>query len=233
LNPNTYRLSPAKNLAITGSMFTQTSSIMVRLENDSDFASSFIEESVRFCRPPSDHLPDFVLKVSDTDDSTGGVCYPWGVRWNRANRNTPLITIRIAKPWQGQFPRWLDSKLQEVVVVRGGRTSLEYRIKDSRGYLSYWLLSREECLIHILAHELRHLWQRDHKRGWVWGSKGRKSSERDADAFAIRKLREWRRKNLAKEIERAYHAASLLFSKILTTMIAMLGTIQRRIETKQ
>ena len=53
--------------------------------------------------------------------------------------------------------------------------------------------NRKELFIHILAHELRHIWQAKHKRGWrVWGSRGQ-FSERDADAYAIHKVREYRR----------------------------------------
>ncbi len=45
----------------------------------------------------------------------------------------------------------------------------------------------------VTAHELRHLWQAQHPKGWrVWGSRGQ-YSERDADAYAIRMLRAWRR----------------------------------------
>src|SRR5215207_5039678 len=62
------------------------------------------------------------------------------------------------------------------------------------GYVSCLILSREEALVHVLAHEFRHYWQYHHpgKRGKVWGARGL-TSERDADAYAIRKLREWRR----------------------------------------
>jgi hypothetical protein len=55
-------------------------------------------------------------------------------------------------------------------------------------------LSREEALVHNLAHEFRHFWQKNHigKRGKVWGARKGASSERDADAYAIRKQRECR-----------------------------------------
>ncbi len=70
-----------------------------------------------------------------------------------------------------------------------------YRWKErSGGYVSSLILSRREALVHILAHEFRHFWQRHHKgkRGRVWNSRGI-YSERDADAYAIRKQREWRK----------------------------------------
>lgn len=46
-----------------------------------------------------------------------------------------------------------------------------------------------------MAHEARHFWQHKVRKGWrVWGARGR-YSEVDAEAYTIRKLREWRRRN--------------------------------------
>jgi hypothetical protein len=72
--------------------------------------------------------------------------------------------------------------------------------KSTGGYIDNLILSREEALVHILAHEFRHLWQKNHpgKRGKVWGARGQ-YSDRDADAYAIRKTRQWRRMH-AKQI---------------------------------
>lgn len=54
--------------------------------------------------------------------------------------------------------------------------------------------SRMEWLVYLAAHELRHLWQARVPRGRrVWGARGQ-FSERDADAYAIRMLRAWRRR---------------------------------------
>lgn len=56
------------------------------------------------------------------------------------------------------------------------------------------MAGRLEFLVYILAHELRHLWQAQVPRGRrVWGSRGQ-FSERDADAYALRMLRAWRRR---------------------------------------
>jgi hypothetical protein len=73
-------------------------------------------------------------------------------------------------------------------------------INSPRGYLNYLVLSVEEELIHSLAHEFRHMHQWYYasvKRSW--GSRGR-FSERDADAYAIRKVREWRRSHNPKDM---------------------------------
>ena len=67
------------------------------------------------------------------------------------------------------------------------------RNKGAGGYIPSLMLSSEEALVHVLAHELRHFWQCNHlgKRGKVFGARGR-FSERDADAYPIKKTREWR-----------------------------------------
>lgn len=60
------------------------------------------------------------------------------------------------------------------------------------GYLTFEVWGMEETLIAIIAHECRHLWQYGHTRGRTWNARGR-YSERDADAYALRTLRRWRR----------------------------------------
>ena len=59
---------------------------------------------------------------------------------------------------------------------------------------TYYFLDRIEALVYIMAHEIRHIWQSRHKnkRGYVYGSKG-KFSEIDTEAYAINRLRQWRK----------------------------------------
>jgi hypothetical protein len=82
-----------------------------------------------------------------------------------------------------------------LVIVSIGRTVIPHRMRGLKpGYLSTDIYSRLEAFVFITAHELRHLWQAKHPRGWrVWGARGQ-YSERDADAYAIKMLRAWRRR---------------------------------------
>lgn len=85
------------------------------------------------------------------------------------------------------------------ILVKISKGAIKYPVKTyykpGKGYIQYTLYSDTESLVHVIAHELRHLWQKSHKYGRVWGSKG-VSSERDADAYSIRKVREYRRTGL-------------------------------------
>jgi hypothetical protein len=70
-------------------------------------------------------------------------------------------------------------------------------VPANKDYLETIYGSRMEALLFVVAHELRHLWQ--YKFKWkkrVWGSKKGVFSERDADAWAWKMLRRYRRGEL-------------------------------------
>lgn len=86
------------------------------------------------------------------------------------------------------------------VPIRAGRVYRRpYRFAGSpgsKGYQGHEVYSGEEAFVYILAHELRHLWQRRFPRARrVWGSRGR-YSERDADCYALAAVRRWRRREV-------------------------------------
>jgi hypothetical protein len=99
------------------------------------------------------------------------VFYPQGSGYH--STADPFVVVSVT-PWESRFPY------------------IEYL--KTGGYLRKLLLSRRECVVALLAHELRHAWQKKHKgkRGKVHGARGL-YSDRDADAYAIRKVREYRR----------------------------------------
>jgi hypothetical protein len=69
------------------------------------------------------------------------------------------------------------------------------KLKDTGGYIDNLILSREEALVHVLAHEFRHYWQTNHlgRRGKFRGERRSGCSDTGADIYAIRKVRAWRR----------------------------------------
>ena len=86
-----------------------------------------------------------------------------------------------------------------VMFKVGSSLKFPYSMTSRGAYLGVTVYSLEETLVFIMAHELRHLWQLKHPRGYrVWGARGQ-YSERDADAYALHKLREWRRRVVIAE----------------------------------
>jgi hypothetical protein len=145
----------------------------MKLENHTDIEPATVREIVRAVRPPG--VAGFDVRVSNLEGSGPGRgrAYPGGSSYHRNGRWFVVVSLAHRK----HFP------------------SLPH--KASRGgYLPQpWLASREEAAVYYLAHELRHLWHHKVPKGHrVWGARG-KFSERDADAYALRKLREWRRRS--------------------------------------
>jgi len=113
------------------------------------------------------------------------------------------ITFKNSYSWRGRAftegTSYHDRKRTPYVVVGVPKdlilTYSRPRITDiGKGYLKSSQYSWQEDLVHLIAHELRHLWQNKVPKGWrVWGARG-KYSERDADAYAIRMTRHWRRR---------------------------------------
>jgi hypothetical protein len=139
----------------------------MKIKNTSDiYSTKQIREVVNFVRPSG--IDNFDVMVKNSKSNFQGRAYMNGSDYHFSYR--PFVVIRIGKM---KFP---------------------YHRSPFNGYLRYSVFSQEEILVVIIAHELRHLWQYKHPKGWrVYGAKGR-FSERDADAYAIRQLRKWRRK---------------------------------------
>lgn len=141
----------------------------MRIKNTcSLFDVDLIREAVNFVKPNG--ISKFDVWIKNSKKAFYGRAYYTGTAFH--NRYCPYVVIRIGR---NKYPYYCNRF-------------------NKKGYLSFIVYSAEELLIHLLAHELRHLWQRKVKRGYrVWGARGQ-FSERDADAYAIHKVREWRRK---------------------------------------
>ena len=139
----------------------------MRIKNYTNVATSTIREMVRFAVPPG--VAGFDVRVNNTGARFRGRAYAEGNSIH--DRPCPFIIVSIGR----------SERLPPIDVRHRG------------GYLPMPAMSREEMLLVLLAHELRHLWQGRVKRGRrVYGARGQ-YSERDADAYALRALRHWRR----------------------------------------
>lgn len=82
------------------------------------------------------------------------------------------------------------------ILVRVGPESSypsKFTHYKGKGYLDHTYRDRTDSLVHLMAHELRHLWQYEHPIGRrIHGSKGQ-YSERDCDAYGIKMSRAWRK----------------------------------------
>jgi hypothetical protein len=135
----------------------------------------------------------------------------------KVNNATPIDTehlkalIRFAKPcgvskFTVDFKNGYSSCMtgrafigrRRVLIRFSNNIKFPKKIGAYGGYLEHIYLDQDEYLVSIIAHELRHLWQgkywQSKRHGMVHGARG-KFSERDADAYAIRKQREWRKLN--------------------------------------
>ena len=142
----------------------------MRLKNHTDIPTEQIRELIRAVRPSG--ISNFDVRVSNFNGPTGrGRAYWAGSGFH--DRADPFIVVSVAPA----------SKFKRQIY------------KGHKGYLPHVWGSRMEVLVHLIAHELRHLWQAKHSHGKVWGARG-KFSERDADAYALRMLRKFRRGEL-------------------------------------
>jgi len=143
----------------------------VKLVNKTNLPNTLIREVIRNVRPPGIEIKE--IEVGNCKHAGNGVAY--------------RKRLRIKLPRK-------DSQARAVWKPKGA-------------YLGMAIGNRMEALVMLLAHELRHLWQaqgpvpkkltekRKPRKGMVWGARG-VGSERDADAYAIHKLRQWRRGEL-------------------------------------
>jgi hypothetical protein len=137
----------------------------LRLQNYTNIPNDKIREMTSFVRPPG--ISNFDVRISNSKTRVyRGCCYYNGAYCHATTH--PFIVVRIT-PNENYFP---------IYTI----------YKKGKGYIDHHLLSREEAVILVIAHELRHLWHKKIPKGYrVWGARGQYSN-RDADAYAIKKL---------------------------------------------
>lgn len=140
----------------------------MKINNYTNFEDELIREVIRFSKPAG--VANFDISFKNCAGTFRGRAYSQGCAYHETA--APLVIVSIGK--EDKFP---------------------HRVKGHGGYLPVDIYTRLEALVLVTAHELRHLWQYKHPRGWrVWAARGQ-YSERDADAYAIRILRAWRKEH--------------------------------------
>jgi hypothetical protein len=142
----------------------------MRIRNSTDFSVEKLREIIQVVRPPG--ISKFDVMVKNSRGSYAGRAYSAGSEYH--DRDCPFIVVRIGKA--EEFPK-----------------KNYYRFK--KGAPDFWMLTREEGLVAVMAHELRHLYQAKarNRRGYFPKTRG-KFSEVDADCYALNRLRAWRRR---------------------------------------
>ena len=148
----------------------------------------YLRELIKFCEPPGlkNHLlvwtfSYFPNKINTKWDITG--IHYWYIK-NKKEYNFNHIKIQLKR------------KMRFKIVKK---TKL---LKN--GYLDFSRMTRDECLVSIIAHEFYHELQdrvdpQERKKlfkfvpDFVPSTKWKKMEEREADAYALKRLREWRK----------------------------------------
>lgn len=182
----------------------------MRVKNYTTISDDTVAEVLAFVKPTG---VTGDLSIKNCQHTYRGRAYPEGCPEHGNRRPYAVVSVGAAKcfPFRGADRRRVRAqqrahRRQAPVPMYthhysgGTMTHVTTRMvrpgaPTSRGYLPAPAIgSRVEALVYIMAHELRHLWQARVPRGRrVWGARGQ-FSERDADAYALRMLRAWRRR---------------------------------------
>ncbi|MGA2800306.1 MAG: hypothetical protein ABSE71_03180 [Candidatus Micrarchaeaceae archaeon] len=120
---------------------------------------------IKFCELKG--LGDYVLIIKDTG-----------------------VTIKANSNWDGDINNIHKDSLPIVTVETNPDLKYPFEITGvkEKGYLRYSVLNREELLVYLISHELRHLWQ-----GRNNSSLDDYGSQQDADVYAVKKVEAWRK----------------------------------------
>lgn len=151
----------------------------MKLINRSSFSDDLIRAVIRFVRPPG--IKKFTVTVTDKKG------YVFG---GHGSRRGVLVRINQKAKYPYKLHTYQYGQLKARYSKPDPVTGVMRQLKGRR----YYIASRTEALIYIMAHELMHTrqGQRGNLRGKVWGARGR-YSEIETESYAIRKLREYRR----------------------------------------
>lgn len=150
-------------------------------------------EIINFCKPPNCVINRLSIKNSRDKN------YPY---YGYFRPDTKAIRIGIG--FKEFFPMVVDRTKKQL----------------TQGYESgFYLYSREEALIYLLSHELRHIWQDQNRKVKRLGKIKGLYSESDADRYAVNKLEKWR------ENTRTLKLSKSLYSRLKQTLTFMVAIV--------
>jgi hypothetical protein len=151
----------------------------MEIKNTTKFPTERVRELIAFCKPRN--VSGFDVNVRNCASGFHGSAFVEG------SYKHPKMRVKNGRR-KTTFPPFI-----EINIKRGHRQHESYTFPKHGAYLRFTLWNLDEVVLYLLAHEMRHLWQKKIPKGRrVWGSRGQ-YSERDADAYAIRIIRAWRR----------------------------------------
>lgn len=156
----------------------------MRFQNFTPMPDELLREIIRFVCPPG--VNGFDIAFKNSARGYKGRAYTGGTSYHlRADRRGGVYRGHYAPPY-------VVIGCAKALTAR--KWTKPYTFTSRGAYLGCGVCSDVEAVVSLVAHELRHLWQKRVKRGHrVWGARGQ-FSERDADAYAIQMLRQWRRR---------------------------------------
>jgi hypothetical protein len=171
----------------------------MKLQNKTIFHDNKIKEIINFTMPKTVKSTfEHYKKLSITFNVFTGNGYTGET--NVLGFGKFLINLQVAS-FVNKFP-YDENTVKPISSWRIGEQYLHLENRGTKDYLRTLVLSREEALVHTIAHELRHVWQ-ELTEPPVWDEltniqkEGLQShpgiSDKDADRYAIRKQREWRK----------------------------------------
>lgn len=168
----------------------------MRLQNFTKLDTELLREIIRFTCPVG--VSGFDIAFKNSARSYRGRAYTNGTQyhWRTCKRTGRFIVPQLIIIGVHRHPA---SVLRRYTIktghgIAGAKWTTPLQWPARGGYLPTVAFSETEIIVHLVAHELRHLWQRRVKKGHrVWGAR-RQYSERDADAYAIQMVRRWRRR---------------------------------------
>jgi len=160
----------------------------MRFVNHTKMPDDLLKEIIRFACPAG--VSGFDITFKNSASGYKGRAYTQGSHYHGQSMLRKGAKSKGGK-WQSSIP---------YVVIGCSKLRAErkwtrpYKFVEHGAYLGNVVFSNVEAIVDLVAHELRHLWQARVKRGYrVWGARGQ-FSERDADAYALRIVRAWRRR---------------------------------------